>query len=410
MSKTIFRFFLFFLAWIGSGALLLFIFGVLLGFLQVGYIAPLGMMLVVPVVAISRRNVSRRNALTIATYVEQAVRLNVPIPQILKAAERSEGSSVRLQLRDVRELIEQGVPLHRAMAESLTAMSNRSVGLLGAAERINRLPQTLRRIVEQGRRRMPKDTATGAFYLAYPITMILFLTVVVTLICVFVLPKYEQIFKDFHIQLPAVTIWLLDFVRDVGPIFGVLAIVVALAYLGRAWWEAVRPLGPSLQMSRGISDWIESIIPPTRGILRDRDWADALGVIAEGLDGGLPLPDAINEATKLHTGRYVHETLERWSSRLAQGQDLPNSAKLSGAPRGLAGMLATAHGADTADVFRFFERFYRARFSRTKIVLQALFVPVMVFIFAIPVLWVALSIFVPLIELISVVSPMKVRL
>ena len=85
-----------------------------------------------------------------------------------------------------------------------------------SAEHLGRLPHTLQRLVEQNTSRVEADGADATFVRIYPFMMVIAIFGLVSLICIFVMPKYETIFKDFGIKLPAVTQLMLDIARKPG--------------------------------------------------------------------------------------------------------------------------------------------------------------------------------------------------
>ena len=68
-------------------------------------------------------------------------------------------------------------------------------------------------------------------------------------------------------------------------------------------------------------------------------------------------------------------------------------------------MLATAvHTSDLAEILRFLGRYYGSRFSRSREVLLAAATPITAILLGLAVLWLALSIFVPMLTIIQSVS------
>ncbi|NIN72419.1 MAG: type II secretion system F family protein, partial [Gammaproteobacteria bacterium] len=44
----------------------------------------------------------------------------------------------------------------------------------------------------------------------YPVVVISVAVLIVTGIMVFVIPKFQEIFNDFNVELPALTLWLIE--------------------------------------------------------------------------------------------------------------------------------------------------------------------------------------------------------
>src|SRR2546421_462117 len=73
--------------------------------------------------------------------------------------------------------------------------------LIDAAERIGRLPHALRRLVQQHAMRSSVDATDAVFLRAYPFVMTLMMALSISTFAMFVMPKYETIFRDFGTKL-----------------------------------------------------------------------------------------------------------------------------------------------------------------------------------------------------------------
>ena len=82
---------------------------------------------------------------------------------------------------------------------------------------------------------------------------------------------------------------------------------------------------------------------------------------------------------------------------------MADAARAAGLPGLVVGMLETgvAAGGEVPEVLRFLSRYYRARFSRAMAVVRGAVVPATVLAFAAPVLWIALSLFVPMVAMVE---------
>jgi type II secretory pathway component PulF len=229
---------------------------------------------------------------------------------------------------------------------------------------------------------------------------------------VFVFPKYEQICKDFHVPLPPITRYTRDVMNAIGPPLAILIGIVALAFLGRAIWEVFRKPTAGPRPDLAIGHWLMSTLPPTRNVVRYRDLADTFQLLADAADSGLPAPAALDEASRLFTAPAFHKKITRWTTAVHAGVPLPDAARQAAMPPIVVGMLSTAQvSTNLPDVSRFLARYYRQKFSRATAFLRAAAVPAMVLFFAVPVLCIALSLFLPLLSMIAVVNlPLKVHL
>src|SRR5688500_13265 len=176
-------------------------------------LAPMALVVLIPVTAAAVRGVRRRRALVVLTYLEQAVRLNLPLPRMLDAAQRSETGRVARRLTRLASFLDAGAPIAGALALAAPETPRRVISLVSAGERLGQLPVTLSRIVEDERADLEADPERQSFGRWYPLLMTLALITLVMMIMVFVIPKFEHIFQDFGLRLPDATVTLLSVTR-----------------------------------------------------------------------------------------------------------------------------------------------------------------------------------------------------
>jgi type II secretory pathway component PulF len=330
----------------------------------------------------SRTWVRQQSAVVLA-YVEQAVRLNLPLPQLLRAAEASEPRWIAFRIARLRTQLDQGHSITDALRKAVPGTSRRTLALVGAAERVGRLGPELDRLVREQQNAPEWNIANRSFLRAYPAAMIVVIVFILFLITVFVMPKFVRIFHDFRVPLPPLT-----------------QMVIHQTSFPNAMAWVIIAIGGSLlttiaQRLQKQIDWMS----PVRWFASSRDLADICHVIAGNLGAGQPLNLALRDASGLAVGGRLRRKLQQWAGGIERGMPVKDAAINAGMPALIAGLTTTAEG------FSFLSRYYSGKFSRLKIMLRAAAVPAMVFTFGIIVAIVALSLFLPLIALINSVSP-----
>src|SRR5688572_33056224 len=186
------------LFWMLAAGVLLFGVGVAVGLAftpALGYIAALLMLGALPLLVRVARTIRRRRAIAAISYLEQAVRLNLPLARMLYAAQRSESGALVTRLAYFRQLLEDGYPIGAAMEAAVPEITEREAALIEASERIGRLPQALHTLASEQSadiaRRQAQDTT---FYRTYPFVMAVVITPVLAMVSIFVIPKFETIF------------------------------------------------------------------------------------------------------------------------------------------------------------------------------------------------------------------------
>ncbi|PQV64928.1 type IV pilus assembly protein PilC [Abditibacterium utsteinense] len=140
-------------------------------------------------------------------------------------------------IRDVQNRVEAGETLSRAMSHHPVAFSNLTLGLVRAGEVGGVLDETLDRLaqfMESDIRMRQKIKAA----MTYPVLVGAVAIIIVTFLVTFIVPKFMEIFKDFKIEMPAITLALIaasNFMtnpRSIGP---ALAIIIGFTWGFKKW-------------------------------------------------------------------------------------------------------------------------------------------------------------------------------
>jgi type II secretory pathway component PulF len=380
-------------------------FSLLVGWLLapfIGYFSFLLIIISIPLIVRIAASVRRRRAASVLSYLQQAVRLNLPLPRFLYAAQRSEHGKTAYRLAILRERIEDGTSLATALQFTAPEVDARELAWIAAGERLGRLPQTMHKLLEQQAAASREQNVDLTFYRIYPALMILGISGVVSFINVFVTPKFQAIFRDFGVPLPALS---MNVLVNSGPI-SISLFMLALLYLAigavAMMFEGFRFGHGEPALLRGMLDRALWHLPITHELQRDRGLADACELIAEGLRAAAPIDYALTEASKLQVNTVLAERLAHWAQSVANGAPLSEAARQAWMPRLVWSMLSSVgSGDDAAGVFQFLARYYASRFSRLSALVRGATVPAIVLVFGVLVALVTLGMFLPLIRIID---------
>jgi type IV pilus assembly protein PilC len=340
-----------------------------------------------------------RRALLLVDYLQQAVVLNLPLPQFLFALEQAETRAMRQRLSRLGHALYDGVPLGDALRNAAPEVSARIVGALNAAERNGRLRETLAELQsdrsdgdEPSRQRLSGQTVYAA---VVPIVVV----VVVMMLSIFVLPKFEMILRDFAIPQPAATVWLIWLARVTWFVWLLavpLLVVVLLLAAGRAMRQLFRstPLPPVAPNLRARCRWQ---LPIFGRVEQENGLAQSMLHISQGLRSGRTLPASIaSAASNLSLNPVLGDQLHGWASRLVAGESTADAARQSGLPPLLYGLLVGQSAETLIPAMEFLHRHYASRVNRLRTLLLAAVGPAMSLIFGAITLLVALTVFQPL--------------
>jgi type II secretory pathway component PulF len=396
------------IAWMIAGVMLV---GLLCGVVAalvppLGYVAPLGGLLILVALAVLFRSARRKEAMVAMVYLEQAVRQNLPLPAMLAAAERTESGPLRKRLGRLRDALEGGTPLEMALSSTVPGVPRRVLGLVESGERLGRLPHVLARVVRPQLALEERQPLQSIYLRWYPLAMLFVLTSISTLMMIFVIPKFKAILRDFHIPMPPVTRYVIETYQWLAIPVAIIAAVTLVIFCGRLAGEVIRIPGQRFEIWQWLTDRLAWVTPLWRGVVRNRGLADVCYVMADALDIGQPADLALSEAAQAASNIVLGKRMERWSRNVTAGMSLSDAARKAKLPALVVNLLSTAHGPDGAkNVFRFLGRYYDSRQSVAAAVLQGAAVPAVAGGFGLIAASIALAMFMPLVELISHLIP-----
>jgi type IV pilus assembly protein PilC len=318
--------------------------------------------------------IRRRRMLLILNRLDTAVRLRLPLPRTMLDAAQGETGVMRKRLLSLHNHLDRGEPLDQALIYAVPEIPYSQVRAIAAGQQLGCLEHVLEAIL---RRRSDETTAaspSAGFYWAYPVVLF----AVISLILIVVIPKYESIFHDFHIQLPPTTSALLEFSRDTDVIWP-LILVLVLIPLGKAIsglfssFRAVSPFG-------GIfTDQVLWWTPFIGGFVSDRGMADLCDLLAAAVGMGRPFDESLREAAAAQPNAVMRYRTSAWARAVNEGHSMHEAARYARMPELFASMLATVRNNESLlQVLGFLWRYYEYRVRRTRAVVQALYVPVIV--------------------------------
>ena len=132
----------------------------------------------------------------------------LPILRSLKILEeQAQPGALKNSLIDVCDEIEGGSSLSEALAKSPKVFDRLYVNMIKAGEAGGSLEVILRRLAEfKERTQKLKGKVIGA--MIYPIMVVVFTIGILTFIMLFIIPEFTKMFEEFGIELPAMTLLL----------------------------------------------------------------------------------------------------------------------------------------------------------------------------------------------------------
>ena len=354
----------------------------------------------------------RRRADVVLGHVAAAVRLGLPLTPYLRAAAEGEPRAARRTTLETAELIEAGGRVGDALGAAAPGREA-AARELAAAEDNGVLPEAARRLDDA-----PADDGDGdgdgdeaalvtpsvALTATYAAVVLLTLLAALGFLAVFVVPKFEEIFADFGVPLPASTRSLLGAARSAVDTPWLLlgyAVVVGLG-LPYAVGRALRALvvaEPRRPWGRPLLGRAACRLPVVGRGLRARHWAAVLRATASGLRAGRPLDRAVAVAAGAGQGGGggpLGARTARLAEDLAEGRPAAAALRRAGLARHEAGLLAAPPQGRLPERMEFLAAHLDNRHRQAAAWLAALATPAVTLAGGLLVGWVALALFEPM--------------
>jgi type IV pilus assembly protein PilC len=360
-----------------------------------GFPLLVALIVLIPALAIAMRNLRQRRSNAILEYLQQAFRLNLPIDRYLSAAALGESTPVALRIEALRAQLQSGAPLYHGLELSVPELPTRSIGLIEHAEKIGKVPQALDRLIEEhvaASRRLRQNSFLAVWY---PPVLLLVMGAVIYILSMFIEPKFMDIAEDFNVPMPALSRWLLSPADWVQPASVALLFVLLIA-CGHRLREIFFPNRPNGMLDKAKAYLLWNL-PLIHGIVYDHALADLCTALADSVESGRSLTQALLGAWQLQLHPVVEHRLDRWGQYMTAGMPIGEAARLAEFPELFCGMIAPeASGATLGEAMRFLARYYRERTLVRRAILRGMYLPIMTVVMGVCVATVALCVFLPL--------------
>lgn len=128
----------------------------------------------------------------------------------------------------------------------------------------------------------------------YPIVVVIIAALILTFIMIFIIPKFQEIFADFGVALPMLTVWLTNsssWVAGINPgqkIGGWVFLLIA-PFVTVIFFKLIRKSGPG----RSITDWILIKLPIFGPLVKKSTIARFTRTLGTLISAGVPILEAI---------------------------------------------------------------------------------------------------------------------
>ncbi|RII30529.1 MAG: type II secretion system F family protein [Geobacter sp.] len=249
-----------------------------------------------------RRRIDNRSFLTFNQEMLVLIKAGMPIMQILDTMlERQDSGNLTEILRQVREDVKGGAALSVALEKHGRFIPHLYIASIRAGERTGDLVNTIRRYIQYLKRAdVIRKKVVSA--LLYPAILVTVATMAVTLLLLYVVPTFSQVYADAGSQLPAPTRMLIAFtafLRHFFP-FAVL-LAIAAAFSLRSW--------VATEAGRYKVDKFKLSIPLAGDVFTKYSVAGFSRTLATVLGSGIPIIESLRMSIGTLNNRFMEKRL-----------------------------------------------------------------------------------------------------
>ena len=264
------------------------------------------------------KKVSAKELENFTRLLSSLLAAGVPLSRALVILHKEASApAAKAKWKEIHDLVVDGMSLANAMAKSPETFPRVYVAMVEAGEAGGFLDVVLAQIADfQTREKELKSKVMTA--MIYPCILLFLALVVLSVLLVFFIPKFQKVFASVHGSLPLITqlvIGLSTLVRSYG--FFVVLGIVAIGFLVRAWFVSEK----GKRMWEGIV--LKSpLVGPLNAQFAMARFCRMLGTL---LGAGVPLVQGLNVARKSIGNQILVDAVGQSIERVQQGGRLGQS-------------------------------------------------------------------------------------
>ena len=327
------------------------------------------------------------------------LKAGLPLVQSLDVMlERQRHPVFRRSLEAVRDRVKSGTALSEAFRAERDLYPPMLSASLIAGERTGNLEGVLRRLAQYLRLNLSlKKKAISAS--VYPLMLFAMMFVLVSILVLIVIPKFQDFYKDFNVELPLITRLLMSFSTTMASnAVWIFLVVVVLLFAAASW---LRREGSGVILDRFLFR-----VPYIGPLMRMYATSQLARTLAALLSGGLPLVNAMEVAAASVGNRAMAAAVAAATPQIREGRSLTSALESTQVLDNLALEMVKV-GEQTgalADMLNAVADFYDEEIETRMAAVLALIETIMLVCMAVIVAGMLLAFYLPLFEAISAIQ------
>lgn len=250
------------------------------------------------------------------------VKANIPLVESLSAiSEQVENPTLKEAISDIRNNVNEGSPLHRAMRKYPKIFNNIYVSMVEAGEASGTLDIILLRLSEftEAQNELNQKIKSA---MTYPVIMMVFTLGMLFVLFIFVIPKVTAIFEQMDKQLP----WYSQIVIDISGIMVnywhmIIIGAVALWLMFKSWKST----------PAGAAKWDEIVLklPVVGKLARMIAVSRFTRTLSTLLAGGVPMLQSMDIVKNVVDNHVLAKAVEEARDNISEGESIAGPLKKS---------------------------------------------------------------------------------
>jgi len=347
---------------------------------------------------IGGKRISAQQCAILYAQLSSLLRSGVPLMRSLNVLlDQASSPALKEVLEDVRSRVEEGDTLDSAMSRHPKAFNNMAINMVKAGAEGGFLEDALERVAKFTEEQEDLKGRTISA-LAYPILLSVVGTSVLTVLIVFFVPLFDDMFARLRDrgQLPWITdllLWFSSTLQSYGLI--IVAVVAFLGFYFRSYFQS--------ETGRRRFDYFKIKIPLFGPIILSLAVARFCRVLGTMLKNGVPILRALEISGEAAGNRILATAIDEASENISSGESLAAPLSQSGYfPKTVVEMISVAEESNTLDtVLVEIADSLEKRTSRKLDLTVRLLEPMMLLVMASVVLVVVLALLLPMFNMSS---------
>ncbi len=320
----------------------------------------------------------------------------LPIVQSLQIlTDMQRPGSFRSILGQVTEDVQGGTMLSDAMARHPKVWDKLYTNLVKAGEAAGALDIILRRLSEfREKAQKLKKKIIGA--LIYPVAVLTIAVAILTFIMVFIVPKFEQIFRDLNIRLPALTVLLIEMSNFVANWWWIIIIALVFFFVGVKIFRGTDTGG-------AVVDRVQLKIPVLGNVVKKGSVARFTRTLGTLVTSGVGFLDALDITKSATPNIVVRNAIQDVRDSVKEGETINEPLRRSGVFDDIVVNMIKV-GEETGELDKMLIKIadnYDEEVDSAVAAMMALLEPALIIFMGVAVGFIVIALFLPLISIIE---------